>query len=318
MKKHLVITLVTAAALLTSCGVTDKKPEGSYVDIQGVHNLAPDYRSNPDTALNKIVTGQVDFNDCITLQDNRFTIIDGVDSVNTVTWNGTFSNEDSTLKFNYADVNISGTKDKQHYTEQISKLNERGFYPATIAPQIYLADYTQFAPHRHPVFLFRTRDSWSILETHGDFLCVPSYGFTLDGAYKTGKDFAVNYVPEDSLRNDPYSEIYDQLESHTLSAQPNAERLEQKLRSLCNRYGVDSPDALQFHLTFSGGSWQMHDTNNTLITKGTYIESQNYPGFISMYQEFDDPELQQNSDDFYPLFLYIENDIVYYPGFIRK
>lgn len=33
MKKHLVITLVTASALLTSCGVTDKKPEGSYVDI---------------------------------------------------------------------------------------------------------------------------------------------------------------------------------------------------------------------------------------------------------------------------------------------
>lgn len=323
MKKHIILTTLAAMTLLTGCTLPNKSIDGKYVDVYSPYNMAPDYHSDPDAALEKIVTKQHEMehshSETITLKDDQFTIVDHLDSVKTATWNGTFSNENSLLKFQYSDVYVEGTKNQQRYTDLLPALNEQGVYPQTVAPSVFLADITR-CTSRLPFYLCRARESWSLLETHGEFLCTPTYGFTLDGEYEHGKAFTVNYEPMNTLLDDPYSELYFRMEDGKpvdMTEDTMTDWLSMYTNTFCDRYGVESEDALHFRLTFSDGNWEMQDRSLNLISKGTYIESQKYPGFIVMNELSDDPQLQEHLDNIYPPMIYIENNTIYYPELIR-
>ena len=317
-----ILTAVTAVALLTGCGTGSTAKAGTYISVNGIRNLAADFRTDPDAALEAVLAEEIDSDTTVALkQDNSFSVTRYLSANKAVTWNGTYSTEQSALKFSYTGAEVSGNADPKRFTDRIPALNETGAYPDTVAPRIYMADVA-YTVSKLPIGILRNKDAEapSDAEQHGDFLCVPMYGLTVEGKYETGKDFALNYVPTDTLRNDKYSRAYYIDTEKTYSQQLNEEKLDIELRILANRYGIENSENMQFRLQFTGGKWEMTGSDGSPFSHGAYTESKQHPGFISMYEEPDDPQAKELLSNMYPLFLYIDSSTgrSYYPGFVRK
>ena len=324
MNKHFltILTAASAAALLTGCGTGSTAKDGTYISVNGIRNLAAEFRSDPDAALNAVLAEEIDSDATIALnQDNSFSVTRHLSANQTVTWNGTYSTEQSALKFSYTGAKVSGNADPKRFTDRIASLNEAGGYPDTVAPRIYMADAARVYS-KLPLGILRNTDTEapSDTELHGDFLCIPMYGLTVEGKYETGKDFALNYVPADTLRNDKYSRAYYIDTEKTYSQQLDTEKLDIELRILANRYGIENSENMQFRLQFTGGKWEMTGSDGSPFSHGAYTESKQHPGFISMYEEPDDPSAKNVLDNLYPLFLYIDSSTgrICYPGFVKK
>ncbi len=324
MNKHFltILTAATAAALLTGCGTGSTAKGGTFISVNGIRNLAAEYRSDPDAALDAVLAEETDSEATIALnQDNSFSVTQRLSSNLAVTWNGTYSTEQSALKFSYTGAEVTGNADPKRFTDRIPSLNEAGGYPDTAAPRIYLADAAKVYS-KLPIGILRRSDAEapSDTELHGDFLCIPMYGLTVDGKYETGKDFTLNYIPADTLRDDKYSSAYYNDAEMSYSQQTDAEKLDIELRLLANRYGIENSENMQFRLQFTGGKWELTGSDGRPFRHGAYTESKQHPGFISMYEEPDDPSAKNVLDNLYPLFLYIDSNTgrSYYPGFVRK
>ena len=324
MNKHFltILTAVSAAVLLTGCGTGKTAKNGTYISVNGIRNLAAEYRTDPDAALEAVLAEEIDSEATVALnQDNSFSVTRYLSSNQAVTWNGTYSTDQSALKFSYTGAEVTGNADPARFTDRIASLNEAGEYPDTVAPRIYMADVAKTCSGL-PIGILRGTEAEapSDAELHGDFLCVPMYGLTTDGTYQSGKDFALNYVPADTLRDDRYSRAYYNDTEMTYSQQLNTEKLDIELRILANRYGIENSENMQFRLTFSGGKWTMTGADGSPFSHGAYAESKQHPGFISMYEEPDDPGAKSVLDNLYPLFLYIDSSTgrICYPGFVRK
>lgn len=321
MKKNILtsFTALASAVLLTGCGIGVKN--GTYISVNGIQNMAEAYRTDPDTAFDQIFAEETDPDMSVTLNGDQFVIAQRLDSTSAVEWKGRYSAEQTVLKFSYSDAVVSGTNESQWIQDRLSVLNESGALPDQIVPRIYLSS-ASYAYSKLPIGILRNSflKAPSSIELHGDFLCTPMYGLTLDGKYETGKDFALNYVPADTLRIDKYSNAYFNEADQTYSAQPDEEKLGRELSILAARFGLQNSDNMQFRLTFSGGSWNMTAADGSAFSHGAYAESKKHPGFIAMYEQADDPQAGQVLDSLYPLFLYIDslNGGTYYPGFVRK
>ena len=311
MKKHLCMTCIAAFLLLTGCN-SAAKTDGTYININGTYNFNDDFRNDPDTAISKVLAEtDPEPSDTISLENGKFTITQNRTANITYTWSGVYSFENAALKFSYTDVNNTAEAGR------ITKLNETGAYPSAIMPRIYLADAAKTAS-RMPLALLRDSQAPAVTETHGDFLCTPLFGLTVDGSYQSGKDFALEYVPADTLRNDKYSLAYFNEAEQCYAAQYDEEKLGMQIKILANRYGIGSPEAMQFRVQCAGGKWEMTANNGQAVSKGAYAESKTHPGFIVMYEEPDDPASAGILQNLYPLFLYIDGNQIYYPGFVRK
>ena len=319
MKKHFLTILIAAAAaaLLTGCGTGSKS--GTYAEINGVRRMCDDFRNDPDAALDAVLSEQdPEPGEIITLENDRFTITKHLNADDAVIWNGTCTEEQSALKFAYETAQVSGNANPEQFTAKIPELNRTGAYPSDIMPQIYKADIAKFYS-RIPVALLRGPETAFIAEQHGDFLCVPLYGLTVDGKYAGGKDFAMDYMPEKTLRDDKYSKAYFNEANQAFDTEVNADSLNVQLMLLSNHYGVENSESMQFHLSFSGGKWEMLCADGKKLTGGAYKESKKHPGFLSVYEEPDDPQAAERLSNLNPLFLYIDSDgKIYYPGFVRK
>ena len=320
MKKQfrIILAVLAASAMLTGCNSGSNLKNSTYIDINGIYNNAADYRSDPDAALDAVIGEQnIEPAERITLNDGTFSIKENLSANYAVTWDGTYTLENQILKLHYDSMSGGGQDQPDTSGSRIPALNETGAYPAQIMPQFYLVDSARTIGARLPICLLRVKESPSVLEQHGDFLCVPYYGFTLDGSYKSGSDFAVDYVPEKTLRDDRFSEAYYNEADRTFADQPDEDRIASRLRILANRYGVENDGNMQFRLAFSGEKWVMTASDGSEIGKGGYKESSKHPGLIAMFAEPDDPNVSRMIEDIRPLFLYIENDAVYYPGLVR-
>ena len=320
MKKHFltIMTAVAAAAMLTGCGTGTTAKNSTYISVNGIRNQADAYRTDPDAALDAVLAEEIESEAAVTLNQNQtLSILRYYAANNAVTWNGTYSTEGSKLIFNYTGAEADSNADR--FTAKIAELNNTGAYPDSLMPRIYLADAAS-AFSRLPVGILRSKeaDAPSEASLHGDFLCVPMYGLTVDGKYEAGKDFALNYVPADTLKNDPYSTAYYNVQDKTYLQELDEEKLDLELSLLANRYGLENSDNMQFRVSFSGGKWEMTAADGSAFSHGAYAESKKHPGFISMYEEPDDPQNAARLGSFYPLFLYIDGDGVYYPGLVRK
>lgn len=323
MKKHFLtaFTALASAVLLTGCGVGVKN--GTYISVNGVNNAAEIYKTDPDTAFDQIFAEEIAPDISVTLKGDQFQIAQRLDSTTAIEWKGRYSADQTALKFNYSDAAVSGTDETQWIQDRLSALNETGALPEPVIPQIYESS-AAYVFSKLPIGILRSSDvkASSAVELHSDFLCTPMYGLTVDGKYESGKDFAMQYVPADTLRNDKYSKAYyfynESEQDH--SEQPDEERLSMELSILANRFGLQGSENMQFRVAFSGGTWEMTAADGSAISHGAYAESKKHPGFISMYEQPDDPQAQQVLGSLYPLFLYIDGHSgkVYYPGFVRK
>ncbi|MCR4759584.1 MAG: hypothetical protein K5705_04850 [Oscillospiraceae bacterium] len=321
MKKHFLtaFTALASAVLLTGCSVGVKN--GTYVSVNGIKNMAEAYRSDPDTAFEQIFSEETEPDMSVTLKGDQFLIAQRLDSTTGIEWKGRYSANQAALRFSYADAVVNGTDETQWIQDRLTALNETGALPEQIAPRIYLSS-AAYAYSKLPIGILRNsgvKES-SAIELHKNFLCTPMYGMTVEGRYETGKDFAVNYVPADTLRNDKYSKAYYNEAEQTYSAQPDEEKLETELSILANRFGLQDSENMQFRITFSGGIWEMTAADGSSFTHGEYAESKKHPGFISVFEQPDDPQAKQMLDSLYPLFLFIDGGSgkIYYPGFVRK
>ena len=321
MRKTILLAMaaLAAAAYLTGCNSGTELSNADYIIINGNTNNAEQFRTDPDAALEAVRSDQTaEPGEKITLNNGIFSIKENLSANYSVTWDGSYTLENQTLKLQYDSMSGGGTDKPDTAGSRIPALNETGAYPARILPQCYLSEAARTAGFRLPFYLLRADASPSVLEVHGDFLCVPVYGFTIDGSYRKGGDFTVDYVPENTLRDDRWSLAYYNETDKTFSAQPDEERISAQLSMLAGRYGIPDGSKLQLRLTFSGGSWEMTASDGTSISKGGYQESEKHPGLIAMYAESDEPQKQKIISEIRPLFLYIEKDnSVYYPGFIR-
>ena len=311
-----ILSAFAAAAILTGCGAAGGSGNCTYVDIYGVQNKIEDFRVQPDAALDAVIAeNDPEPSDIVTLNDGSFTIRQHLNANDTVIWSGTYSSENNALKFNYSGAEVSGSLNGQTFQNRIPSLNESGSFPDQIMPLVYLSDIAR-TNSKLPIAVMRSPEAPFSAEQHGDFLCVPMYGLTVSGNYQQGSRFEMEYDPADTLRSDRYSLAYYNEADASYSAQPNAETMNFQLQMLANRYGMENPDDLRFHLTFSDGKWEMQSTaDGKLISSGSYAESKKHSGFLTMYE---DPAENEIANDYYPLFLSIDNDRIYYPGFIRK
>ena len=312
MKKHQGLTLITAALLLTGCGSAEVQKDGTYVNINGTYNYNDDFRSDPDAAISKVIAEtDPEPSDTITLENGKFTIKQNLSANSAVTWNGSYAFDNAVLKFGYEGA------DQSAFADRIPKLNETGSYPSPVMPRVYLSDSAIYSS-KLPVFLFREKDAPAVIERHGDFLCVPAYGFKLDGSYEGSADFAVNYDVEEAMREDRYSEAYYDLDIEAYTEQISEESVEAGLSMMRLRYNIAPEEPLRFRLQFSGGKWEMTANDGSAFNHGYYAESKQHPGFIAMYPDPEDAGTPGIMKNIYPLFLYIDGYSIYYPGFVRK
>ena len=320
MKKHTLtaITAITAAALLTGCGAVRETENITFVSVNGIRNYAADYRSDPDSALKQVIAEKTESDKTVALQDGQFTITEHLNASDTVLWSGIYSADSAAVRFTYTDAAVSGNAPKEKYTGRLSELNKTGAFPSAVIPRVYLADAAKFFSGL-PIALMEEDDSLCFTEMHDDFFCVPFYGLAVEGKYQPGSDFSLSYVPADTLRNDRYSKAYMQNDAQSFALLPDEEKLSAELQITAAHYGLSDPGVMQFRVAFSGGKWEMTAADGTAVGKGGYSESKEHPGFLTVYDEPEDPQAKDTMDNLYPLFLYIDStNQIFYPGFVRK
>ncbi len=195
--------------------------------------------------------------------------------------------------------------------ETMLEMNESGTAPFRIAPPISANDRNEFniMPNFLPIIGSQKNDDEVVTYKHkGDFLCVDTYGFELDGKYRAGDDFTINYDPIDAMTDFKYSGFYwdggfgDEID-------------EEIAQRWVNRYEISfKADDLDTTLEFSDGEWEWYNSEGDLINNGEYLESKDHKGLVYMFTT-EDSEIDKETLG--SMFFYIDDGEIYYPGFIK-
>ena len=138
-----------------------------------------------------------------------------------------------------------------------------------------------------PVYLYRI----------DDLLCVPTYGFKLDGKYKAGKDFTVDYNALATYLDDEYSKYY-------LFGYDKEKSRADDLKEVLERQLGSTDDT---KLEFSDGRWEWYSSDGELINDGVYQESSEYEGLIAMSITDDSVHCDADFKVLSPIFFYIDD-----------
>lgn len=130
-----------------------------------------------------------------------------------------------------------------------------------------------------------------------DLLCVPTYGFKLDGKYKAGKDFTVDYNALATYLDDEYSKYY-------LFGYDKEKSRADDLKEVLERQLGSTDDT---KLEFSDGRWEWYSSDGELINDGVYQESSEYEGLIAMSITDDSVHCDADFKVLSPIFFYIDD-----------
>lgn len=248
-------------------------------------------------------------------------------------YDGTYSIEDDKIHFYYENktvpdsdmvVNINDDygddeRSKKAILQEMQSMNETGTYIKTIAPSLAYNDKS-IDYNVEPFFIntiSNNLEKYNVpvyLISKGDFLCVPTYGFELNGDYSFGNDFKINFNQQTSLIDDPASiyNIYKNYENDEAKADEYLEKFEMR----CEPQFVNG----EFDTTieFSDGEWKWYNADGELINNGKYQESKDYKGIVSMYLTDDSKNCEKITKMLDPLLFYIADDgEIYYPGYVK-
>lgn len=325
MNRHLIPFICTCAAaafVLSGCG---DRTEGKYAYIYGLSSsseLIKAYRKDPDKAVGKgIKDSKKSY--YIKFEDDEFDLsIPNYDSIRR--FSGTFEKEDDgVLSFDYEKLTVSSgdnqtvykrsggdTRQSEAAAKMLKDYSSSGSYPASPCPAVNANDKLASYSYLPLIMAHGTYNGTDTLVHKGDFLCVETYGFELDGKYKQGKDFTIKYDPETTMKKDPLSS-YNKNEDRDDAR----DDLETRTDRIAESYNSSS---VKTTIEFSDGKWKWYNSKGKLINKGKYSEGDEYEGIISMYITDNSEEYNAMFDTMMPLIFYIADDEkIYYPIFVR-
>lgn len=335
MKKKFLMLAIAASVgccQLSGCGDSSSKDDsdgsksdGNYYSVNGVPIDKEDWTDDFDSALDALKSS--DNYSCIVIEDDTFTISNVSGNSIEQTYTGAVKISNSKIKFDYqkyAAINqkgneiIVGIDDEKEdlnraertYLQNMEALNESGTYIDIVKPALYcydkMVDYGVL-----PIFITSNmnvkRVSPVILECKDDFLCVDVYGMELNGKYKHGEDFTIDFNVLSPFTDDEYS--YTNISEDDDYLEKMKQRLEKYI--FCG-------DDFDTTIEFSDGEWEWYNSDGDLINNGEYQESKKYKGLIEMYATENSEKYSRIYNEIAPLFFYIDNDgNIYYPGFIK-
>lgn len=196
--------------------------------------------------------------------------------------------------------------------EQMEKWNKTGSYCNLILPFSNFNDkfvaYNWIPEVRWHAGSRLGEDETMTLKAVDDLICTDTYGIKLDGKYKQGDDFTLEYNIMDTIKDDeisPYNVFTDGSYEYTM---------DQIISSLEIQYGASDFNTT---LEFSDGEWSWYNCYDELINNGKYAESSDYPGLIMMYID-EDSKYDNEIAEMCPQLLYFGKDgKVYYPAFAK-
>ena len=201
---------------------------------------------------------------------------------------------------------------------KMKRWNETGSYYNNVAPRMMFSDKVA-AYNAFPIFTMNVKgvqqreDSAFVLHSVDDFICVPTYGFELDGDYDKGDDFSITYNILDTMKDDPYS-IYNLDKWESTQMKEDATYAEYYERIIEKQIG----DLKDTRIEFSNGKWTWTNSKGELINNGTYLESDDHEGFIAMFVVDDSKNNDKDYQQLSPLYFYIDGDgTIWYPNWIK-
>lgn len=218
---------------------------------------------------------------------------------------------------------------KKNIQNALVKFNETGTYWDNVAPALVLDLYdetvtfdksTQYRVYSFlPLFVYNAEGrrlsikSVFTLYPVNDFICVPTYGFKLNGNYNKGDDFTVTFNILDTLKDDKYSLWYTQdWENHKES---NGQTTAEKYMDIFKEQYGNLDDTT---LKFSNGKWEWKNSEGKLINNGTYLESEEHEGLIAMCLNDKSKNIGHHPARYSPYFFYIDSaGTIWYPNWVK-
>lgn len=330
---------------MTACASRTGKNHGSpksgaiedeYVSIRGWNIRLGDFCDDLDKAVKESRAEAKNFkesNSCelapydINFSGESFSLsVPAPSNGNLFLYSGTYSVKNSRLYFDYNEQssadsygNItrtdrindsSGDRISEAVISTMEELNKTGSYPTWFMPSPSASDrfnYIFVIPLLYTRrFNFSAKDCAFQLFAFEDILAAETYGISLDGSYKKGKDFVLSYDYIEMLTEDPYSYYSLRSESEKESA------LDTYKETAKNAFSSDASDTT---IEFSEGRWEWLNHEGELINNGEYQESSDYPGLIAMYVT-EDSLVTEAPNDITLTLLYLNGGKVYFPCFV--
>ena len=196
--------------------------------------------------------------------------------------------------------------------EALQELNKTGTYFNKVSARIMKSDKVN-SPGILPIFSVRSpgimkrRDTPFMLCPVDDFICVETYGMKLDGSYRKGKNFTVNF--------DPMAPYYDDAYSNYNLEPDSRGRNDEMYQTYLERFFAGSRDTT---ITFSNGKWTWKNGAGEIVNNGYYMESDEHPGLIGMFIGEDSAHNDKNYQMVCPLLFYIAGDgTIWYPNWVK-
>lgn len=340
--------VITGTVLLIStaaCGDKDDKKEKSsssggnvgkeYCPVIPVTGKKMTVDQNVDEYLEKSKTFYTeDFKHRIfKLDDGSFDILDLRQPNLERSFAGNYKIEDGKILFDYKTATVKNKGEKTVYDiddednndsdgvkkallQSMKEFNETGTFFNTVGSPLQYSDivndYTVM-PLVIQNFRGNTRPKGVPVFLHivDDFLCVPTYGFDLNGDYSCGNDFTVTYNPLAAYLDDEYSVYYtNDYENTGAGGRTMAENLEE----IITQQAGNTED---ISIEFSDGNWEMYNSEGEFLNNGVYSESEDYEGMIAMFVTEDSAKTFSHYQALCPLFFYINDGEIWYPYMIK-
>ncbi|MBQ6181859.1 MAG: hypothetical protein IJK31_09280 [Ruminococcus sp.] len=185
--------------------------------------------------------------------------------------------------------------------ERMEKFNETGTFYNSVGNSVdfsdKIKDFNIMPLFVHNVTGNNKQEDVPVYLYHvDDLLCVPTYGFKLDGKYKYGKDFTIDYNALDVYLDDEYSMYYR-------AGYDKDKSKADSLKSVLEKQLGSTDDT---KLEFSDGRWEWYSSDGELINDGVYEESSEYKGLIAMSITDDSLNCDADFKVLSPIFFYID------------
>ncbi len=145
-----------------------------------------------------------------------------------------------------------------------------------------------------------------ILKVKNDFLCIDTYGSSVQGKYARGKAFTINYNYKTAMEDCLYSSLY----------QTGGTTNPELITNMQSNLG-DSGDRYDTTVEFANGEWTWRNSAGELINNGIYTESSKYPGLIEMQITDQSAVNDSNYISIRVIFYIADNGKIYYPAFVK-
>lgn len=320
----LAVCAVMALTQFASCGNSAKSTlKSKYCSIYGI---SANPMSPLDEGLENSIQEVKDIKEAPSISFNKkkktFSIISAVPNGRN-RYDGDYKIKDGEIKFDYEscksyymdevklEVSLKNKKSDDELSlaekackENMENYNKSGTYPEFLNTKISQNDK---AIGGIPIIggedgiLGPIGSRTYMLKPMGEFLCTDLYGLKLKDKYKKGKDFTISYDIEKAYSKNPNSKVN--------TGDWDKEGFDRILEN--HKVRVQS-ESLKTEIRFSDGTWEYYNAENKLLSSGSYEESDDYKGMISM-----DIELYEGYSFPNAVLLYIADDgNIYYPAFI--